>query len=208
MKKKLTEVFVCENVINFHHFHTGHHLCDFALAFLANVANPKSANTMYSLLGKKVKVYMSRSQIAGEAVWGLKTHCILGTAKECRSPSPSFRCLILPYFEKGIHLMLGWQRVFQSAHGEAHLKLKALQRLSAPWPNHSNYSTTASFNTLALDQQIHLAYIILKTQLFWTSEKSDDDSTDSHAIVSSFRRATSTARHFKKNIMTSLLFSG
>ena len=42
---------------------------------------------------KKVKV--SHSLIAVGAV-GVESHCILGTVDERRSPSLSFRCLILP----------------------------------------------------------------------------------------------------------------
>ena len=42
-----------------------------------------------------IKVKVSHSLIAVGAV-GVRVHCILGTADERRSPSLSFRCLILP----------------------------------------------------------------------------------------------------------------
>ena len=38
---------------------------------------------------------------------GLESHCILGTPDERRSTSLSFRCIILPWFERGTHLLLG-----------------------------------------------------------------------------------------------------
>ena len=71
---------------------------------------------------------MSHSLIAVGAV-GLESHCILGTADERRSPSLSFRCLILPNSKKVPFSAGLTERVFQSPHGAAEPRTHAIRRL-------------------------------------------------------------------------------